>query len=201
MSHIMEILPDVTSNGSHNFEYYFVSIRDRLRWLSAAGHERVLLLKRRYDGQLCPFTSTVRHSSQQHVQDTICYGTNFISPNVDLANIPGYSSDSATSITLPDGQGGYFHSIEITASLLALGPDTINAKDAGWNREYSGPRCWTLWEPLLEKGDIIVRRDGQRFMITEVHVCRFRHYVTHQKFSIAHLETNHPIYALPLGLS
>jgi hypothetical protein len=199
LGHIFEILPDVTNNGQTNFEYYFTSIRDRLKWLSAAGHERVLLLKRRYDGQLCPFTSTVRHSSQQHVQDTICYGTNFINPNVNLAATPGFNPDSATSIALPDGLGGYYHSIEITASLIAGGYNNVNAKDVGWKREYT-PRSWTLWEPTLEKGDVIVRRNGQRFMITQVDPCRWRHFTTHQKFDITLLETNHPVYQLPLGL-
>lgn len=194
----MEILPDVTNNGPTNFEYYFTSIRDRLKWLSAAGHERVLLLKRRYDGQLCPFTSTVRHSSQQHVQDTICYGTNFINPNVVLTNTPGFNPDSATSIALPDGLGGYYHSIEVTASLLTTGPDPINSKEAGWKRDQSPRSCWTLWEPILEKGDILVRRNNQRYMITSVDPKRFRHFVTHQLFDMTELEKNHPIFSLKL---
>lgn len=194
----MEILPDVTNNGPTNFEYYFTSIRDRLKWLSAAGHERCLLLKRRYDGQLCPFTSTIRHSSQQHVQDTICYGTNFINPNTNLTLIPGYNPDSATSIALPDGLGGYFHSIEITASLLTTGPLPINAKESGWKRDQLPRTCWTLWEPILETGDIIVRRDNQRYMVNNPDPKRWRHFVTHQTFDLVELEKNHPIFSLPL---
>jgi hypothetical protein len=199
VGHILQILPDNLNHGQTDMEWFFVSIRDRLKWLSQMGHERCLLLKRRYDGQLCPFTSTIRHSSQQHVQDTICYGTNFINPNVSLAATPGFNPASATSVALPDGLGGYYHSIEISASLIAGGFQTVNAKEPGWKRDYT-PASWTLWEPILEKGDVIVRRNGQRFLITELDPCRWRHYVTHQKFNITLLETNHPVYQLPLGL-
>lgn len=199
MGHSFEILPDNINGGQTNIEWYFLSIRDRLKWLSNMGHERILLLKKRYEGQECPFKSTIRQSNQQHGFDTICYGTGFLNPNVNLSITPGFNPDSATSIALPDGLGGYFHSIEITASLLAGGFNNVNDKEAGWKREYT-PNCWTLWEPILEKGDVIVRRNGQRFMITNVDQCRFRHYVTHQKFNITLLETNHPIYNLPLGL-
>jgi len=195
----MQILPDITQHGPTNFEYYFLSIRDRLKWISSAGHERCLLLKRRYDGQLCPFTSTLRHSSQQHVQDTVCYGTNYINPNTDLTKVPGFDSTKADSVKLADGQGGYFHSIEITASLLSAGPVPINAKEVGWKRDQF-PVSWTLWEPLLEKGDIIVRRNNQRYMITTVDPKRFRHFVTHQYFEMTELEKNHPIFSLELGL-
>jgi hypothetical protein len=197
LGHILQILPDNLNHGQTDMEWFFVSIRDRLKWLSQMGHERCLLLKRRYDGQLCPFTSTVRHSSQQHVQDTICYGTNFINPNVNLAATPGFNPASATSIALPDGLGGYYHSIEVTASLLSAGPSPIETKDVGWKRDQV-PTSWTLWEPILEKGDIIVRRNNQRYMITSVDPKRWRHFVTHQVFTMTELEKNHPIFSLKL---
>jgi hypothetical protein len=163
------------------------------------GHERVLLLKRRYDGQRCPFYSEVRHSSQQHGQCGLCYGTGYINPNVDLTKTPGYDPTNQSALHLPDGLGGYFHSIEISASLLAAGYRPINAKEIGWKEDQTAV-SWTLWEPSLNTGDIIVRRDNRRYLITQVDPRRFKHYITHQTFDISELERNHPIYKLPLGL-
>ncbi len=199
MSHIVQILPDVTNHGQTNIEYYFMSIRDRLKWISTMGHERVLLLKRRYDGQRCPFYSEVRHSSQQHGFDTFCYGIGWINSNVDLTKIPGFDPNNATSVVLPDGLGGFFHSIEITASFMQGGPLNINAKESGWQRDYH-PVSWCLWEPVLAPGDIFVRKNGARYLVTSVDPRRWRSYITHQTFTTVELERNHPIYFLPLGL-
>ena len=59
---------------------------------------------------------------------------------------------------------------------------------------------WTLWEPILTPGDLIVRRNNQRFFITEVFPHRFKHYVTHQSFSTAEVERGAIVYKLPSGL-
>ena len=198
MGHILQILPDIQNHAQTDIEWYFVSIRDRLKWISTMGHERCLLLKRRYDGQRCPFFDTTRKTNQQHGFDTICYGTGFINPNTNLSLTPGYSSTNPTAIALPDGMGGYFHSIEITASFLHTGYKPVNTKEGGWQENQLALASWTLWEPTLNTGDILVRRDNRRYIITQVDPRRFKHYITHQTFDFAELEKNHPIFSMPL---
>ena len=170
MSHL-QYLPSTGNRGPHSKERYFLEIRNRNRWLLDMGGERVFLYKRRYAGVRCPNFDQVRKSSQQHGQDTICYGT-------------GYT-------------GGYFKPIEIWVSLVEGAPETASIKEYGRVREFT-PRSWTLWEPLLQNGDFLVRRNGQRLWITEVTLLKWKHFVTHQNFSTAEVERNHPIYQIPL---
>lgn len=135
------------------------------------GGERVLLYKQKYDGVRCSQFDQIRKNSQQHGQDTECFGTGF--------------------------KGGYFKPIEIVVSLLAGGNEQVVVEEYGRRRIYT-PRSWTLWEPLLTNGDIIVRRSNQRLRITNVFQRRWKHYVTHQDFESAELEKNHPAFQLPL---
>lgn len=151
------------------------------------GGERVLLYKRRYEGQRCPLYDEVRRTSEQH-EDKICYGTGWISPN---AVIEG-----------PNAGGpyyGYFQPIEIIVSLLSGGPEDLALTDYGEQRIYK-PHCWTQWEPLISPGDVLVRRDNQRFTITEVFPRRWKHFITHQDFNIAEIDRGSIIYDLPSGL-
>lgn len=151
------------------------------------GGERVLLYKRRYEGQRCPLFDTVRHTSAQH-EDTVCYGTGWIAPN--------------SNPTGPNAGGpyyGFFDPIEIVVSLLSGGPEELALTDYGQQRLYK-PSCWTLWEPLLTPGDLIVRRNNQRYNITQVSPRRFKHFVTHQDFQISEIERGSILYQLPNGL-
>ena len=165
-------------------EWYFLSIRERNRWILTIGGERVLLYKRRYEGTVCPKYDKVRHTSQQHGQDDICQGTGFIGPN------PRLGENKTT---------GYFDFIEVVVSLVSTGPEFVEVSDFGRKRTYK-PRCWTLWEPLITEGDFIVRRNNQRLWVQAPTISRFKHFALHQSFDVVEIERNHPIYSIPSGL-
>lgn len=187
MGHSFQILPDQQRFGPTGMEWYFLSMREKNRWILTMGGERVLLYKRRYEGQRCPLFDTVRHTNQQH-SDEICYGTGWIAPN---ANPSG-----------PDAGGpfyGYFNSVEIVMSILSSGPEDLALTDYGQQKIWR-PHSWTLWEPLLTPADLIVRRNNTRFFVTEVFPRRWKHYVLHQDVNLTEVEKGSIVYNLPNNL-
>lgn len=187
MGDSFQILPDQSQFGPNSLEWYFLSIREKNKWILNQGGERVLLYKRRYEGQRCPLFDTDRHTSAQH-GDEICYGTGWIATD---AKIDGVN---------PGGPYyGYFQPIEIVVSLLSSGPTDLALTDYGQQRIYK-PHSWTSFEPLLTPGDVIVRRNNERFNITEVFPRRWKHYVLHQDFEMTEIERGSIIYKLPSGL-
>ena len=170
MNHL-QILPGTYNSGPHNKEWYFLSIRQRYKWLLDMGGERVLLYKRRFTGERCPLFDKIRKRGPQHEQDTICFGTGYV--------------------------GGYFKPVEIVVSLISGDKEQAVVEEWGRRRIYT-PRSWTLWEPRLNNGDFIVRRNNQRLWITEVHLRRWKHFITRQDFLTDEIERNAPIYDIPL---
>jgi len=187
MGDSFQILPDQSQFGPNSLEWYFLSIREKNKWILNQSGERVLLYKRRYEGQRCPLFDTDRHTSAQH-GDEICYGTGWIATD---AKIDGVN---------PGGPYyGYFQPIEIVVSLLSSGPEDLALTDYGQQRIYK-PHSWTAFEPLLTPGDMIVRRNNERFNITEVFPRRWKHYVLHQDFEMTEIERGSIVYKLPSGL-
>lgn len=187
MGDSFQILPDQSQFGPDSQEWYFLSIREKDKWILNMSGERVLLYKRRYEGQRCPQFDSVRDTNAQH-NDKICYGTGWIAPDANL--------------TGPNAGGpyyGFFQPIEIPVSLLSSGPEDLALTDYGQQRIYK-PHSWTLWEPLLTPGDMIVRRNNQRFFVTEVFVRRWKHFALHQDFNLAEVERGSIVYDLPSGL-
>ena len=187
MGDSFQILPDQTQFGPNSLEWYFLSIREKDKWILSMSGERVLLYKRRYEGQRCPLFDPIRHTNAQH-EDKVCYGTGWIAPDANL--------------TGPDAGGpyyGYFAPIEIPVSLLSSGPEDLALTDYGQQRIFK-PHSWTLWEPLLTPGDLLVRRNNERFFVTEVFIRRWKHFVTHQDFEMAEVERGSVVYQLPSGL-
>jgi hypothetical protein len=181
------ILPDQSTHGPDGLENYFLWIRDKDKWILNMSGERILLYKRRYEGQRCPLFDEVRHTSAQH-EDKVCYGTGWIAQDANL--------------TGPEAGGpyyGYFQPVEIVVSLLSSGPEDLALSDYGQTRIYK-PHSWTAHEPLLTPGDMFVRRNNQRFFVTEVFPRRWKHYVLHQDFSLAEVERGSIVYQLPSGL-
>jgi hypothetical protein len=164
-----------------------MSIREKDKWILNMSGERILLYKRRYEGQRCPKFDTVRHTSAQH-EDTICYGTGWIAPD---ANMTGDNAGGPYY--------GFFQPIEIVVSLLSSGPEDLALTDYGQQRIFK-PHSWTLYEPLLTPGDMLVRRNNERFLVTEVFLRRWKHYVLHQDFNLAEVERGSILYQLPSGL-
>lgn len=180
-------MPDQNSHGPTGLEWYFLSIREKDKFILNLGGERVLLYKRRYEGQRCPLYDVDRQTSDQH-SDTICYGTGWIALD---ANLTGPNSGGPYY--------GYFQPIEIVVSLLSSGPEDLALTDYGQQRIYK-PHSWTLAEPKLTPGDMIVRRNNERFSITQVYPRRFKHYVTHVDFEMSEIERGNIVYTLPSGL-
>ena len=170
MTHL-QILPGTGNRGPHAKERYFLEIRNRYKWLLEMGAERVLLYKRKYEGVRCPNFDQIRKRSPKHGQDLICFGTGYV--------------------------GGYFKPIEIFVSLISGGDETAAIEDYGRRRLYQ-LRSWTLWEPLLQNGDFIVRRNNQRLWIKDVYQRRWKHFVTRQDFDMAEVERNASIYKIPV---
>jgi hypothetical protein len=181
------ILPDQSTHGPDGIENYFLWIRDKDRWILNMSSERVLLYKRRYEGQRCPLFDEIRHTNAQH-EDKVCFGTGYIAYD---ANPTG-----------PNAGGpyyGFFQAVEIEVSLLSSGPEDLALSDYGQTRIYK-PHSWTLWEPLLTPGDMIVRRNNERFLVTEVFIRRWKHFALHQDFNLAEVERGSILYQLPSGL-
>jgi len=150
--------------------------------------ERILLYKRRYEGQRCPLFNEVRHTSAQH-EDKVCYGTGWIAADANL--------------TGPNAGGpyyGFFQPVEIVCSLISSAPDQLALTDYGQQRVYKPMQNWTAHEPLLTPGDMLVRRNNQRLFITEVFPHRWKHFVTHQSFNMVEVERGSIVYSLPSGL-
>jgi len=170
MSHL-QILPNTNNKGSHNKEFYFLSIRNRYKWLLDMSGEKVLLYKRKYEGTRCPNFDQVRKTNQQHEQDLVCYGTGYV--------------------------GGYFKPIEIVVSLLTPVTQQVVLEEYGRRRVFK-PTSWTLWEPLITTGDILVKRNNQRLWITDVSVTKWKSYILRQNFSTTEIERNNAIYNIPI---
>lgn len=140
-------------------------------------------------------TVTVSSTTGMHSGDTITQGdfSTTITSVVDGTHLILASTSGFTSV-------GFFQPVEIVASLLSGGPEQVIVEDFGRKRTYK-PSCWTLWEPILTSGDFIVRRNGQRLLITECQQTRWKHYTLHQKFQVSEVERNSPIYQIPNGLA
>src|SRR5579863_4547643 len=187
MGDSFQILPDQSQFGPNSEEWYFLSIKEKDKWILNKGGERVLLYKKRYEGQRCPLFDVDRQTSDQH-SDTICYGTGRIAADANL-----------TGPNIGGPNYGYFQPIEIVVSLLSSGPEDLALTDYGQQRIYK-PHSWTMADPLLTPGDLIVRRNNERFFVTQVFPRRFKHYVTHQDFEMAEVERGSIVYKLPSGL-
>jgi hypothetical protein len=187
MGDSFQILPDQSQFGPDSLEWYFLSIREKDKWILNMSGERMLLYKRRYSGQRCPLFDTVRHTSAQH-EDKVCYGTGWIAENASL-----------TGDNIGGPYYGFYQAIEIPISLLSSGPEDLALTDYGQQRIFK-PHSWTLWEPLLTPGDMLVRRNNERFLVTEVFLRRWKHYVLHQDFDMIEVERGSILYDLPSGL-
>ena len=172
MSHL-QVLPGTGNRGPHSKERYFLEIRARYKWLLSMGGERILLYKKKFTGDKCPNYDPIRKRDGDHSVENpeICFGTGIV--------------------------GGYFKPVEIVVSLISGGQEQAVIEEWGRRRIYT-PRSWTLWEPLLTNGDILVRRNGQRLWITDVYQRRWKHFVTRQDFNTTEVERNHPIYRIPV---
>lgn len=168
----LQILPQVAGRPI-NLDYYFVSILDRCKWQLLMSGEQVLFYQRRWTGTRCPNWDPVR---KQHSQDMVypndtCYGTGFV--------------------------GGYYRALPIYMSQVSAVQKQIILQEEGQKVVYT-PKSWSLHEPTFRNGDLIVRRDGVRFWVTNVTPTMWRGKVLRQMFDLDRIELGHLIYSIPV---
>ena len=151
----------------------FLDMREKFRWMMAAGGERVLLYKRKFSGTYSSNYDQVRKQVINPAQDMIGYGTPFV--------------------------GGYFGPFEIFVSLKTAGsPQVVSFTDQG-DRHIFTSTSWALWEPLLSNKDFIVRRNNQRMWLENVDFTKWRHHILRQIFTATEVEQNNIIYQIPIS--
>jgi len=169
-SKIFQILPKTNVNPR-----WFLEIRKRYRWLLEMGGVKVILLKRRWSGTLCPNYDPLRNQHRQYTSasyDDPCYGAGFI--------------------------GGYHTPLEISISFESPVVKKATLHEFGLWFEFE-PKNWTLWEPNLLDRDIIVRPDtGERFEVTELTRTTWRNLVLRQNFDLRLLEPTNIVYKVPI---
>jgi hypothetical protein len=171
MSHL-QILPGVYERVGDPLVSRFLDMREKLRWMMAMGGERVLLYKRMYSGTYSSKWDPIRKQVQQDPNDTEGFGTPYV--------------------------GGYFGPFEIFVSLKTAGsPQISRITDQGIRREFTST-SWTLWEPLLNNKDFIVRRNNQRLWINSVDISKWRHHILRQTFVHEEIERSNIIYKIPI---
>ena len=167
MSHnFLQVLPSV-----QNWERYLYEIRNREKWILLGGGERVLLYKRRWDGERCPNFDKVKLQHPQVDFCPICYGTNFV--------------------------GGYLRPLEVYMSLASPVKQQVEIQEAGMRKVYS-PVTWMLWEPVIFNKDFIVRRNGERHWVVDVQQTRFKHHILRQILQLDLVEATNQIYKIQM---
>jgi hypothetical protein len=165
MGDSFQILPDQEQFGVNSREWYFLSIREKDKWILEQGGERVLLYKRIFTGSgvLCPLYNKIRHTSQQHGQDNICQGTgSIVAPltiqdittgvNFTVTNIPDTTHivvSSTTGVNPGDTiqQGSYTTTVTTVTDLTNL---VIASTEGFTGSGYFAPI--EIWVSLLSSG-------------------------------------------------
>ena len=172
MSHL-QILPSLYERPADPLIDRFLDMREKLRWILAAGGERVLLYKRMFAGTPSPNFDTTRMQVVNPAQDLIGFGTPFV--------------------------GGYFGPFEIFVSLKTAGsPQATTYTEQGLRHTFTST-SWALWEPLLSNKDFIVRRNNQRLWLESIDFSKWRHHILHQTFTATEVERNNIIYQIPIS--
>jgi hypothetical protein len=174
----LQILPAVIARpgASYNLDWYYVSILNRAKWALLFGGEQVLWYPRKWGtsplDKRCPNWDPVRKQHPlDNTNDQICYGTGWV--------------------------GGYYRPIQIYVSLLS----TVNIQNVVQEegiRKIFKPMSWTLKEPNIRNGDVIVRQNGERYWINNITQTRWKHNLIRQLFETEQVEKNHVLYQIPV---
>jgi|GEM_PF-5294376 len=130
--------------------------------------EDVDFLIRRKAGERCSCYDEI--SGQSSANCDLCYGTSYL--------------------------GGYIHISE--ATLRVLWPqETIRLINEGYSLE-AGPSAWVSTYPLLNSGDIAIRRNNRRYEIANALPQQTQGMLTRQVFNIKELDPSFFIYSFPV---
>lgn len=169
----LQVLPPVANRTGPNLDWYYVSILNKIKWALLFGGERVLWYQRRTMGERCPHWDPIR---QQHAIDTDypddkCYGVGYV--------------------------GGYYRPVEIFVSLASAVQKQIVVQEEGQKVFYS-PKSWSLHEPNFRNGDVLVRKNGERYWLANVTPTMWRSKILRYMFDLDRIEPSHPVYNIPV---
>ena len=155
-------------------DYMWREATRRNKWILEQGGERVKVMIRKWIGEPCKCESGNPHSEANNFprhKCKICFGTGIV--------------------------GGY----EGPFDLLIPPPDTerqINPTERGLRLIYTY-ECWTGPTPRLTERDILVKPNGERYVLGPVSPVVVRGVMIQQSFSVQYVEVDDIIYKVPLG--
>ena len=140
----------------------------RNRWILEQGGERVKVLIRKWNGQLCPNYDETHITSENDCPT--CYGTNYI--------------------------GGYEGPFDVIIAPPDQNKDVV-LTDIGLTVRFTF-ETWTGPSPMLNKRDIIVRPSGERFTVGAINYVGQRGAIFQQMFQVSQLDSGDFLYTLPI---
>ena len=156
-----------------DMKFYFNEIRSRNLWLLQNDGEPMILLKRKYSGQVCPCIDDADGSDQCPEplnKETPCYATGYL--------------------------GGYYPAINIMVRRWNQ-PRTVPTNTVGFELDMQ-PTMWTIYSPRITEGDILIDGMNRRWEVDQTHNYHFRECVTHQSFQVTLKKMTDTIYKIPI---
>lgn len=156
-----------------DMKFYFNEIRSRNLWLLQNDGEPMILLKRKYSGQVCPCIDDADGSDQCPEplnKETPCYATGYL--------------------------GGYYPAINIMIRRWNQ-PRTVPTNTVGFELDMQ-PTMWTIYSPTITEGDILIDGQNRRWEVNQTHNYHWRELRTHQTFQVTLKKITDIIYKIPI---
>lgn len=165
---------EATYLNTDSLAWYWREAVRRNRWLLYQGGERVRLFLRKHMGTKCTYRTerVVEEVLQSHPKSCPrCFGTGFL--------------------------GGYYGPHHI----LIAPPEEEHRIDFGPQGFFDGftQTTWTSPSPIVSQRDLIVKMNGERFLVGPVAHVTCPGGILQQEFTIQRLDPSDPLYAFPLG--
>ena len=156
-----------------DMKFYFNEIRSRNLWMLQNDGEPMLLLKRKYTGQICPCIDDADGSDQcgnpLHPEYP-CYGTGIL--------------------------GGYYPSLNIMVRRWNQ-TRAVPIHSVGFEVD-TNPTMWTIYTPLITEGDLLIDGENRRWEVTTTHQYHWREMITHQEFQVVLKKPSDIVYKVPI---
>jgi hypothetical protein len=136
--------------------------------------EWMKLLKRRYEGTKCPHVTDAAeqcpYPEGKPAGVNACYGTNFV--------------------------GGYYEALTIKVRRINTG-QFAKITPTGFRMEM-GPRLWTVWDPKINTGDLLIDQQNRRWEIIRDDTTSVRGKLLHQEFEVELKSPRDLVYKIPV---
>lgn len=156
-----------------DMKYYFNEIRSRNLWMLQNDGEPMILLKRKYTGQVCPCIDDADGSDQCPTplkKEAPCYGTGYL--------------------------GGYYPQLNIMVRRWNQ-QRAIPTNTVGFELD-TNPTMWTIYTPQITEGDILIDGQNRRWEVENTHVYNWRELPLHQEFTVMLKKPSDIIYKVPI---